>query len=243
MARLRRYRKALFDGVNLVASVLTIAVVAGGASWLAGAIWPVGVVAAETLALVIALGWVYFSQRAVRISEADQKLLDELLNLLSRPSMQRIEENDFAQPWPRSIMFPVRVFVEEYGDVEHQFDDKVLETTRVTLYQAAMLFLEQEAVNAWSVPSDLTERYVGLTGGEVEGDEEKYKLFEQRYLAIFGHSRDFLSAHTELVALAKRRGCSVAALRTEAPHPTVHRLEERDRERRASTTSDPRTKW
>ena len=240
-----RYRKALFEGVGFVASVLTIALLAGGAvSWLAGAIWPFGVVVAESLALAAALGWIYVSQHTVCITETDQKLLDELLNLLSRPSMQRIEENDFAQPWPRSIMFPVRVCFEQYGDVEHHLDDKSLETTRATLYQAAKLFLDQEAINAWSVPTDPTERYVGLTGGGVEGDEEKYKLFEQRYLAIYESSRDFLSAHTELVTLAKKRGYDLTALAGKGPpHPTVQRLEDRDSERRASTTSHPQAKW
>jgi hypothetical protein len=240
-----RYRKAFVEGVGFVASILTIALLAGGAvSLLAGAIWPVGVVAAESLALAAALGWIYVSQRAARISEADQKLLDELLNLLSRLSIQRIEEHDFAQPWPRSIMFPVRVFLEEYGDVEHQFDDKVLETTRARLYQVAKIFVDQEGVNAVVHQGDMSQRYVGLTGGEVEGNEELLETFEAKYLAIVGSSRDFLSAHTAFVALAKKRGYDLTALADEGtPHSTVQRLEERDSEWRASTTSGPRAKW
>ena len=158
--------------------------------------------------------------------------------------MQRIEENDFAEPWPRSIMYPVRVFLEEYGDVEHQFDDKVLETTRATLYQVAKIFSDQEGINAVAFHSDTSQRYVGLTGGEVEGNEELLEKFEAKYLAIFGPSRDFLSAHTAFVALAKKRGYDLTALAGERPpHPTVQRREERDSERRASTISGPRAKW
>lgn len=106
------------------------------------------------------------------------------------------------------------------------------------------LLLDHDAINACPVPSDLTERYVGLTGGEVEGNEELLEKFEAKYLSIFGPSRDFLSAHTELVVLAKKRRYDLTALAgTGAPHPTVQRFEQRDSEQRASTTSDPRAKW
>jgi hypothetical protein len=241
MARLMGYRKPLFEGVGFVAALIAIG---GAASWLAGAIWPVGLVAAESIALVAALGWIYFSRRAVSRSQADQKLLDELLSLLSRPSLQRIEENDFAEAWRRSIMYPVLVFVEEYGDVEYQFDDNYLEARRTDLYNAARSFLHEEAINAVALHGDISQRYVGLTGGEVEGNEELLEKFEAKHLAIFGPSRDFLSAHTELVVLAKKRRYDVTALAGKgAPHPTVQRFEARDSERRASTISDPRAKW
>lgn len=244
MARLRRYRKALFDGVNLVASVLTIAVVAAGASWLAGAIWPVGVVAAESIVLVAGLGWIYLTQHAVHITEPDQKLLDELLNLLSRPSMQRIEENSFAEAWSRRIMYPVRVFFEEYRDVEHQFDDEILETSRRTLYQVAKVFLHQEAINAVVYQGDMSQRYVGLIGGEVEGNDDLLDQFESKYLAIYEPSCDFLSAHTAFVALAKKRGYDLTALAGKGPpHPTVQRLTEQETKPRTSRADDPRAKW
>ncbi len=245
MARLMRYRKALVEGVGFVASVLTIVVIATGVvSWLAGAIWPVGVVVAESLALAAALGWIYRTEHAVRITEADQKLLDELLNLLSRPSMQHIEENDFAEPWERRIMYPVRVLCEEYRDVEHQFDDEILETSRTTLSRAAELFMQKEAINAVVYQGDMSQRYVGLTGGEVEGDDELLTLFESKYLDIYESSRDFLSAHTALVTVAKKRGYDLTALAGKGlQHPTVQRLTDRETEPRTSRADDPRTKW
>jgi hypothetical protein len=137
---------------------------------------------------------------------ADQKQLDDLLALLTRPSMKLIEVEDFSAPWPERIKTPLLFLVNEYDEVEHQFDDEELEQRRRRLMQAANHFLHQEAMHGFGNRHDPSLRDAGYTPGEAEGVSEREDLLDRRQQILSSAARELLAAYDDFVGTAKRRG-------------------------------------
>ena len=215
----KRLGRALERTLNLAGAIVTIGL-ALGISAILDAFWPVGVVVAEGLAILILVALLVRKRRAVKRLPADQARLDELLALLTRSAIRRVAEHDFAIAWPARIMFPVTTLLEEFGSIEHQFQDARLEERRAHLFACADTFSHAEAANGWTHPSARTERYVGVTGFEAEGDVEKAALLDDRSLRIRRAAWAFTDAHDALLATAIERGYDVSAVKGDHPlHP------------------------
>jgi hypothetical protein len=221
MTRLSGARKLLVEGVSLLAGALTIA---GAASWFAGAVWPVGVVVAETIGLAL-FAWIAISRFRTPRREADQRRLDEVLGLLSRPSMRRIARADFTRTWPSFYTYPASLFSAHFNEVENRFEDRGLERRRVALHHAAYEFVTQEGRNAVDCDHPAHGVPVREAGGGAASEESVRSLSD----AIFRASRDVLAAHSDLVESAKNKGYDLSALAGEAGlHPQVKGLMEED---------------
>jgi hypothetical protein len=167
-------------------------------------------------------------------TSGDQALVDELLGLLTRPSMRLIANEDFAMPWPERLTTPLSFLVHEYDEVEHRFADATLEERRQRLLQAAHHFLHQEAFNGFTsiVPGS---RDGGWTPGAAEGDPHRQSVLERRRGILAPAAEDLLSAYDDLVTTASRAGYSIQAM-TASRHP---RVDEHDRQMRAIYDDDP----
>ena len=152
-------------------------------------------------------------------TSGDQALIDELLGLLTRPSMRLIANQDFSMPWPERITTPLSFLVYEYNEVEHRFADATLEERRQRLLQAANHFLHQEAFNGFqsTVPG---RRDGGWTPGAAEGDSHRQSVLERRREILASAADDLRSAYDDLVTTASRAGYSLQAM-TSSSHPRV----------------------
>ncbi len=151
---------------------------------------------------------------------ADQAQLDNLLSLLTRPSMRLIEDQDFASPWPSRITTPLMFLVNEYDEVEHQFDDEELEARRQHLVQAANQFLYRDAKNGFVSRHIPNMRDAGYTPAEVEGDAEREQLLNRRQRALSASAGDLLKAYNDLVSAARKKGYSLETIDNDR-HPRV----------------------
>jgi hypothetical protein len=183
-------------------------------------IWPAGVVAALTIGLLLAAIYIVASRRATRVDLADQALLDDLLHVLCRKAMRLIAQQDFYATWPAISIHPIKVFVLEYEEVEHQFRDPELEASRAELYARAVSFIQVEAHEGYPDQYDRRRRNAGYTPTEAEGLPEREELIEQRHQAILTTAEGFDAAHRAFVLIAKRRGYNIDALSRDR-HPRV----------------------
>lgn len=192
------------------------------------AIWPVGVVAALVLMLLLAVGYVIslkLRERARGPASEDQELLDELLHVLHRSAIRRIEDQDFYDSWPSVTSSAAIVFVEGYGDHEHSFRDPALEAARADLYEKAKMFMHVEALRGFVSRHNRGWRDAGYTPGEAEGIPEREKLIEGRSEEISAAAQAFTQAHDQLVRAARDRGYRVDALSRDK-HPRVQQLDD-----------------
>lgn len=151
---------------------------------------------------------------------ADQRQLDALLGLVTRQSIRRIREQDFASPWPDRITTPLQLLVNEYDEVEHQFEDEGLETARQRLMQAANQFLYIEAMNGFVNRHARGMRDAGYTPTEADGIPDREQLLERRRSILWPAANDVVEVYDALVATAKARGYSIEALNSD-DHPRV----------------------
>ncbi|MBS1869430.1 MAG: hypothetical protein JSS99_07175 [Actinobacteria bacterium] len=230
-----RLGRAVEQMLNTTGSIVTIglAVATLGVSAILDALWPTGIVVAMALVIVVLGGSLWRQHRTVKRLPANQARLDDLLALLTRPAVKNIEVEDFTAAWPLRITYPVAVLVEEFGDVEHRFQDRVLEKRRAVLFAAADLLAEAWAANAWIHPRDPSRLYVGVFGGEAEGVPELYERLYERANAIREPKWAFIDAHRALLEAAIDRGYDVTALKGDRPlHPSVASSESMDIELR-----------
>lgn len=227
----RRVGHALERTLGVTGSIITIGVALGASAILNG-FWPVGVVITESVAILILVSLLLRERHAVERLPADQARLDGLLALLTRPAIRRVDERDFASAWPARIMYPVSTLLEEFGNVEHEFQDVSLEEPRAHLYKCADRFSHIEALNGWLHPGAPDHRYVGVTGLEAEGDSKKAALLDDRSLKIRTAASAFTDAHDALLKTAIARGYDVSAVKGDGPlHPSVARMESWEDER------------
>jgi predicted nucleotide-binding protein len=151
-------------------------------------------------------------------SEGDQKRLDALFRVLSRPAIRRIREEDFAAPWPDELTYPVDVFLNEMEGLEHEFDDSELEHRRVELRAAATAFVSAETHDGF--PAERGDwRNTGWTSLELETDPKAYEVASARGLRIREAAHAFVDAHDALVRTAKGAGYDLDAIDAPAPRP------------------------
>lgn len=153
-------------------------------------------------------------------SPEDQAQLDELLALLTRSAMQRLGYENFVDPWPANVKTPLQFLVNEFNEVEHEFNDLVMEEKRQRLIQAANHFLYQETKNGFVNRMDPMLRDAGFPAAEAEGDPKIERLLDRRHEALLAASQDVQGAYDDLVKAAKRAGYSLDALKG-GPHPMV----------------------
>jgi hypothetical protein len=231
------YWKLVGIAFTAVVGVATVLQTIGtfGASWhdVVEAVWPGVVVGALGVAvIVLGIGLVLERPRVItrpggpptaevpKRSDADQDRIDDLLTLLSRPSIRLIEDQDFAASWPAKTIHPVSILCEEMDDLEHQFDDGELERARAKLTQKARVFRHAEAMNGFPSRHNRGFRDPGWSGGEVEGVPEREKLFDQRHEAMFAARTEFLEAFEAFVTIARTKGFSIDAIKLDR-HPRV----------------------
>jgi len=150
----------------------------------------------------------------------DQELLDDLLHLLSRSSVDMIAQQDFVQSWPHVMTNPVHVLVNEYREVESEFSDPKLEEARTELLAAADEFAMQEALHGFMSDYDNRRRISGYTVSEAEGFPEREQAIRIHSSAILPTAQQFLKAHGNLIRVARSVGYSVEALKR-GRHPRV----------------------
>ena len=176
------------------------------------------------LALLLAGSWAYFVWTWRQPTAVDQARLDALLQASPRSAVRRIDFEDFAISWPEDLTDPV-VALLQLHDVEHRFDDPVLERRRVALMEEAQRFFDVEAVNGFPHGGNRNRRYVGIYEGEfdamiTEKDHRLFALFTERQRAIHGAAGDLVSAYDALVAEAKRRRYALGAIES-GPEPVA----------------------
>jgi len=154
------------------------------------------------------------------VDAGDQDLLDDLLHLLSRESVQMVAQQDFVQSWPHIMTDPVHVLVNEYREAEHEFSDAGLEEARIELLRAGDEFAEQEALHGFVSAYDRRRRISGYTLSEAEGIPEREQAIRRHSSAILPAAERFLNAHDNLIRVARKRGYSVEALKR-GRHPRV----------------------
>lgn len=198
-----------------------VASIAGGialAYSIRGWLYPLPLVILLSVALV---GCIAFRVRDRRQPpNNDQRRLDQIFAALPREAIRRIQYEDFAVAWPADLLHPVRVFYNELGDVEHQFQSKKVEHARQRLYEAAGRFIHDEAMKAVMAP-DSDRRWIGIPSGELDvAPPDERRGYEERQQSIHGAAADFVAAHDALVRVARKRGLDLHALDSDVPRPS-----------------------
>lgn len=157
---------------------------------------------------------------------ADQALLDELLALVTRSAIKRVQAQDFHSSWPEKITTPFQFLAFDYDEVEYTFKDPELEVERQRLVQAANDFLHKEAMNGYPSRHVPHLRDTGYTPGEAEGLPERERLIAPRQRTIFEAAVTLVEVYDEFVRTAKRKGFNLKAMKAEV-HPKVAKLDQR----------------
>lgn len=193
-----------------VIGLLVVLVSPGFRDW----VYPLPLVIGLVALLAAAVGVFLRAQR--RPSTADQKRLDQLFAMLPREAIRRIRYEDFGIAWPDDLMYPVYMFYNDFGDVEHQFDSKTLEKCRIQLRETAENFTAAEAMAIPTRHGD--RRYLGIASGELEvASEDEWHRFEEHRVAIHQAAIAFADAHDSLVKEAKQRRFDLGCLDSERP--------------------------
>lgn len=162
---------------------------------------------------------------------ADQAQLDELLGLITRTSIKRLQAQDFHSSWPAKVTTPFNFLAWDYDEVEYTFKDPELEAERQRLVQAANDFLHKEAMNGFPSRYVPYLRDTGYTPGEAEGLPERERLIAPRQQTILEAANTLAEVYDEFVHTAKEKGYSLGAMKAEV-HPKVaehdQRIEEID---------------
>ncbi len=179
-------------------------------------IYPLPLVAGLGMALVAS--WVWFFIRLRGPGAPDQERLDATLAALPRDAMRALAAEDFGIAWERNLNEPLRVYVGEFGHVEHRFDDRRLEEARAQLHRAATTLTDAEGQHSFSHPNLRDRSYVGISESQLEADPSQYDLFEMRRGALHAAAGEVLGAYDALIAIARERGYRIGADRGGAPH-------------------------
>lgn len=156
----------------------------------------------------------------------DQAQLDELLGLITRTSIKRLQAQDFHSSWPEKVVTPFQFFAWDYDEVENTFRDPELEAERQRLVQAANDFLHKEAMNGFPSRHVPHLRDAGYTPGEAEGLPERERLIAPRQRAIFEAAITLAEIYNDFVRTAKKKGYNLDAMKAEV-HPKVAEHDQR----------------
>lgn len=119
-------------------------------------LWPLGVVLI-LLAIVALLAFLlYRARRPVvvtrQLSEADRaydrELVQHLKQTTPRETITWLKGHDFGSPWNEGDTTPLDYLIHERDEVEHRFNDPVLEERRARLMKATRDFLREAAYRA-----------------------------------------------------------------------------------------------
>jgi hypothetical protein len=150
-------------------------------------------------------------------TQADQQRLDRLLSALPREAIRRFEAEDFASPWRERSVFPVTWYVHELAGAEEHFDSKAMEKRRRCLYATADRFIWAEAKRGFAHEQRNGFRNTGFSLGEIEGDDKKLTIAEERGEILRSTAAEFLKAYDDLVVTARRCQLKLDAISSNAP--------------------------
>jgi hypothetical protein len=195
------------------ASVFALVYIPGFRSF----VWPVGVVLG--LAFLLLGTWLFLWRRLRAPDDVDQRLLDEILGVLSREAMRELADNDFAIAWPGSMLEPVRRFEHRFDGVEFEFLSRSMEKHREALRESAGRLLDATAMNSWPahyrMPDPTSPPWfdVGRSNSELDfiEDEEAERAMARIHL-LRKASWAFQDQHDALVREARRDRFDVGAL-------------------------------
>lgn len=76
--------------------------------------------------------------RTRRLSDHDRSLASDFKTLFPQNGyeMKSIKNHDFAQPFRRDLLNPIYEFIDIWGDVNYEFENKTLEKQRRKLYKS-----------------------------------------------------------------------------------------------------------
>jgi len=154
------------------------------------------------------------------LDPADQAQLAELLGLVTRPSVKRLQSQDFQSSWPERVTTPFKFLTWDHNEVEHAFNDPDLEAERQRLMQAANEFLYKEAMNGFPSRHVPHMRDAGYTAGEAEGLPDRERLIQSRLQTIREAASKLVDVYDELVRTAKNKGYELDAMKADF-HPKV----------------------
>lgn len=222
-ARLGRMRRALNATLAAVTAIGSLIAIASARDAVWAWLYPLPLIA--ILAGALTLSWVYIWLSRRTPSEEDQARLDRLLGVLPRKAIRRLEGEDFLAPWRERTVYPLMYYINELDGREEHFSSRALERRRARLYSAADRFMWAEAKNGFVHEVRNGLRNTGWTGGELEEEEEKLALAEQRARELRGLAGEVIAAHDSLLALASRHGYNLTALASEPPVDSWRELE------------------
>jgi hypothetical protein len=160
------------------------------------------------------------------LDPADQAQLNELLGLVTRPSVKRLQFQDFQSSWPERVTTPFKFLTWDHNEVEHAFNDSDLEAERRRLMQAANDFLYKEAMNGFPSRHVPHMRDAGYTAGEADGLPDRERLIEPRLQKIREAAVELVDVYDDLVRTAKDKGYELDAIKAEI-HPKVAEHDQR----------------
>jgi hypothetical protein len=130
----------------------------------------------------------------------DKILFDKLLRMLpANDVIEWIRQNNFAGfSFDRSRLDPIRVFVNEWDNPEHEFIDVDIEHARTQLFESLENFMSTIATETFamdngsqSVPPDWERN-----------DAERFKEVVSR---LHGQAQEIVDRHARIVRLGRRR--------------------------------------
>jgi len=209
---MQKVGRALIGTIGVLGSLIAI-VSAPSAIW--DWLYPVPLIAVLLAALVGS--WIYIWAAQRKPSQADQQRLDRLLSALPREAIRRFEGEDFATPWRERSVFPVTWYVQELDGVEEHFDSKAMEKRRRRLYAAADRFMWEEAKKGFVHEQRSGFRNTGFSLGEIEGDDKKLAMAEERGEILRSAAAEFLKTYDDLLATARRYQLKLDAMSSDPP--------------------------
>lgn len=149
-------------------------------------------------------------QSAIR---QQQRAIDRTLHALPRDVIRELDRTEILGGWRADLALVVARFTDMCNELENHIDDDELESLRLSLHDAAVVFRNAEAENGFS--HDIVDgvRNVGRTGGQLEGDPPgTAERFHDRARIISAARDKLVRAHNEFVSGLLERFFSVEAL-------------------------------
>lgn len=209
-----------------IASALGLAVTFGmRPSTIGHLLWPWGTLVALAITTTVLAVRLLLSDKPAPGSAAhrenDQRLLNAIFMALPRNVMRMMSQHGFRSAWPAIISDAPLVFVEEFGEVEHQFLDPPLEEARARLYACADTFVDESASRIFPARNGRDFYNTGYAAWEIEDQRELQSLMRERQDVLSSLARKLVAAYDEFVRVARHRGFRVDAIGTTELHPRL----------------------
>jgi hypothetical protein len=132
----------------------------------------------------------------------DVRLFKEFLGIMpSKTFIEFLKQHDFLLEFELENLNPLRRFINEWDNAEHEFQDAELEDIRKSLMSAGEYFSRK--VSKYTSPND--SGWQAVRSDRLKGIEEHEKRFRNEAAIIDAASDEFVRLHQELVRKGRLR--------------------------------------